>query len=159
MEERRQHPRSSFATEIWLGQDGIFTRTDERLASLSISGAFIETRQVYAPGSILNLRFKLSPLSDFITCTVTVRFSQGGKGFGVEFLDLSPEDWQRIKSFVEQRILSEVLMQTQAAISRRATAQFAAMPGKDPLSLEGGGEVFEKRCKEEWSVASGEIAT
>lgn len=59
MMEKRKHVRVSLETEIWLGQDGIFTRTTERLRDLSEGGAFIASREVFAVGSVLSLRFKL----------------------------------------------------------------------------------------------------
>ena len=112
MKNRRRHPRLSFTTEVWLGQDGIFTRTNECLSDLSVGGAFIEAASGYAVGSILSLRFRLSKVTSFITCTIAVRNTRGGCGLGVEFLDLSPEDCQRINSFIEEQLLSEVFART-----------------------------------------------
>src|SRR5437773_2007570 len=66
MEGRRKHPRASLQTEIWLGQDGIFTRTTETLRDLSEGGAFVETGQRFPVGSILNLRFKLLGTRDWM---------------------------------------------------------------------------------------------
>jgi len=117
-ENRRQHTRLSFTTEIWLGQDGIFTRTDEQLSDLSLGGAFIESRQCYAVGSVLSLRFKLAKSQDFVTCTIIVRNTRGGRGLGVEFLDLSAEDRQRIKAFIEHQLLSDALSRTRAAFAQ-----------------------------------------
>src|SRR5438128_1074506 len=45
MAEKRRHVRASLQTEVWLGQDGIFTHTSETLRDLSESGAFIEASQ------------------------------------------------------------------------------------------------------------------
>lgn len=90
-------------TEIWLGQDGIFTRTNETLTDLSESGAFIETNQRYPTGAILSLRFRLPGAPDFISCAVIIRHTKGGTGLGVEFLDLMLEDRQQIKTFLERR--------------------------------------------------------
>ena len=89
-QERRVHRRASFYAEVWLGQEGVFTRTVERLSNVSVGGAFIQTPQAYAVGSVLSLRFALG--SNFITATVIVRNSRVGEGIGVEFLDLSPEN-------------------------------------------------------------------
>jgi|GEM_PF-1189357 len=116
LENRRQHTRLSLTTEVWLGQDGIFTRTNERLSDLSVGGAFIESYSGYAVGSIFSLRFKLAKATSFITCTSIVRNTRGGRGLGVEFLDLSPEDRQRIKSFIEQQLLSDALVRTRTAL-------------------------------------------
>lgn len=105
-DERRKFPRQTLTTEIWLGQDGIFTHANESLGELSEGGAFIETSQRYPVGSILSLRFKLPRAMDFITCTIIVRHTRGGSGLGIEFLDLSPEDRQQIKTFISRPITS-----------------------------------------------------
>jgi c-di-GMP-binding flagellar brake protein YcgR len=102
-DERRKYPRQTLTTEIWLGQDGIFTRANESLGDLSVGGAFIETSQRYPVGSILNLRFKLPRALEFITCTIIVRHTRGGNGLGVEFLDLSPEDRHQINTFISRQ--------------------------------------------------------
>ena len=47
MHEKRTYPRISLHTEIWLGQDGIFTKTRGMLRELSEGGAFIETAEVF----------------------------------------------------------------------------------------------------------------
>ncbi len=104
MDDRRKFPRASIQSEIWLGQDGIFTRNPEKLRDLSEGGAFIETGQRFPVGEILSLRFTLPGSSHPISCTVCVRNLRGGTGLGVEFLDISTEDQQRVKEFVEDRL-------------------------------------------------------
>jgi hypothetical protein len=98
---RRKYLRVAFDSEVWLGQDGLFTRTSERLSNVSIGGAFIETVQVFPPGSIVGLRFALGSI--FINSTVIVRNVYPGQGIGVEFLDLSPDDRHRLKVSIQQR--------------------------------------------------------
>jgi hypothetical protein len=112
MKDGRRHPRVILATEIWLGQDGVFTRTDEQLCILSIAGAFIASRHSQAQESLLNLRFKLSQTGDFITCTGMVRAVYQGRGIGVEFVELSADDRERIRAFIAQQLLSEALRRT-----------------------------------------------
>ena len=103
MEERRTHPRIDFDSEVWLGQDGLFTRTTERLSTVSIGGAFIETGQGgFAEGAILGLRFTLG--STFINTTVIVKHVYPGQGIGVQFLDISPEDRNRLDIFIQERV-------------------------------------------------------
>jgi hypothetical protein len=100
--ERRIYPRVAFDSEVWLGQDGFFTRTTERLSNVSIGGAFIETGQGGFPaGAIIGLRFALG--STFINSTVIVRNVYPGLGIGVQFLDISPEDRNRLQVFIEDR--------------------------------------------------------
>src|SRR5687767_6674294 len=105
-EQVRKHPRVSLQTELWIGQDGIFTRTDEYLRDLSIGGAFVRSRQVYPVGSIINLRFKMPGVPQFATCTAIVRNMQFGDGFGVQFLDLSGENLKLVEDHIG-RVLNE----------------------------------------------------
>ena len=94
----------SFKTELWIGQDGIFTRTDEKLRDLSVGGAFVECHQVYPIGSVLNFRFKLPGLSTFVSCSGIVRNMLMGQGFGVEFLDLSRDN----AGIIERKIAENI---------------------------------------------------
>ena len=106
-EHQRKHPRASLKTELWIGQDGIFTRTDEFLRDLSIGGAFVQSRQVFPIGSILNFRFKVPNATNLITCTAIVRNMEVGNGLGVQFLDLSGESLSQVEQFVANTLNTE----------------------------------------------------
>ncbi len=102
MRKNRVHKRVSIHTEVWRGEDGIFTRGNERLTDLSVGGAFLYGHGVGTTvGSILSLRFRLTGSNDFITATAIGRNTHDG-GLGVEFLDLSPENRKRLKAFVDE---------------------------------------------------------
>ena len=101
-DERRKFIRAALTTELWIGQDGIFTRNGERLGDLSLGGAFIESEQIYTVGAVLNLRFKMPGQHNFVTCTSIVRNVRFG-GFGVQFLDLSSESRWQIQEFIEKQ--------------------------------------------------------
>lgn len=96
-QERRKHPRISLRTELWIGQDGIFTRTDEVLRDLSVGGAYIASRQIHPVGSIISIRFRLSMATNLISCSALVRSTRPGDGFGVQFLDISRENVRLIE--------------------------------------------------------------
>ena len=96
--ERRKSPRATFYTEVWFGQDGVFAHSLARLSNVSLGGAFIQTPQVYAVGTVFSVRFALR--SNFITATAIVRNARLGEGIGVEFLDLSPENSERLGAFI-----------------------------------------------------------
>ena len=100
-EHLRKHPRVGLKTELWIGQDGIFTRTDETLRDLSVGGAFVQSRQVFPVGSILSFRFKVPTTINLISCTGIVRNMDLGNGIGVQFLDLSGESLRQVERFVE----------------------------------------------------------
>ena len=94
---RRVHPRVSFNTDLWIGEDGLFARSRARLNDVSIGGARIVTTECYRMGAILSLRFSLE--GGFITSTVIVRNVRAGS-IGVEFLDLSPEGRRLLETFI-----------------------------------------------------------
>ena len=100
MAESRGQKRVVIHTEVWWGEDGIFTRGTEWMADLSIGGAFMRGSGTTG-GHILNLRFKLPGSEEFITTTAITRHARDG-GFGVEFLDLSPDNLNRLATFVDE---------------------------------------------------------
>ncbi len=100
----RKHPRVSLQTELWIGQDGIFTRTDEFLRDLSIGGAFVQSRQVYSVGDVIYLRFKMPESATFASCSAIVRNMQHGDGFGVQFLDLSGENLRLLERHIDNTL-------------------------------------------------------
>jgi uncharacterized protein (TIGR02266 family) len=100
MPRGRKHRRIAVKTDIWIGIDGIFTRTWGELRDLSEGGAFVETDQRFAIGSLLNLRFQLPGTGLFVAGTVIVRRHQDQGGIGVEFLDLPPDDRARVREHV-----------------------------------------------------------
>jgi hypothetical protein len=100
-EDHRRHPRTSLRTELWIGQDGIFTRTNEFLRELSVGGAFVETEQTYPIGTLLSLRFKLHVATNMISCSCVVRKIRPGYGYGVQFIDISRENVGLIERQIE----------------------------------------------------------
>jgi len=91
-EEHRKQPRTNIRTELWIGQDGIFTRKNELLRDLSVGGAFVQSEEHHPVGTILCLRFKLPIAPNMISCSAIVRKIHDGEGYGVQFLDLSREN-------------------------------------------------------------------
>ena len=101
-QERRFQPRVAYAKEIWIGQDGIFSRTSDRIGNISVSGIFVETAQIFAVGSIVNLRFPLGDAGELVSCSATV-INTSGHGLGMHFIDLPPEARSKISSMAELR--------------------------------------------------------
>ena len=100
-EDRRAHARISLDAEVWIGQGGLFSRTTERIANLSIGGAFIELAGSYQVGSIFDLRIGLD--GAFVNTTAIVRRALPSRGIGVQFLDLSPEAQACVASRIVNR--------------------------------------------------------
>lgn len=100
MDEQRRHPRLECTSEVWIGQDGIFSQTTERIANISIGGVFIETAGTFSRGTILSIRFKIGESGTLISSSAIVRNPRPGVGLGVEFLDLSPEAKHNLETFL-----------------------------------------------------------
>ena len=102
MENRRIHPRVSVEAEVWLGEDGVFTHCSERSTNLSVGGAFIEAETGYALGSVVSIRFLLG--SHYVTSTTIVRNAPPGGGIGLEFIDVSRENKERLADFIAELV-------------------------------------------------------
>jgi hypothetical protein len=98
--EKRQHPRfpvqfkSSFSSVNVVGGEGT-------LADLSVRGCRIECGIAVKPGTELQLNIQLpdepSPLG---IAVAIVRWSRAG-AFGIEFMDMTDEQWKRLGRFMK----------------------------------------------------------
>lgn len=73
----------------------------ERLPDVSPKGMFINTRQRFAVGAVLNLSFRLALSGAEIQTRCEVRYCQPGVGVGVEFIGITPEATRQIEAEVE----------------------------------------------------------
>lgn len=99
MIEKRKHSRVSLHIEVGLGQEGIFTNSRRALVDLSEEGALIETTEGFSGGSVFSIRFSLPGARNLISCTACVR-NQRNTGLGVQFLDISPDDREKVIALV-----------------------------------------------------------
>ena len=96
--ERRKHRRVPFIQEVIV--EGVGTI---RCSEISVGGMYIETVAIFQQGSTINLRFKLANKdAQPIQVNAEVRYIHEGVGIGVLFLNLPPEDHQRIDALVQQ---------------------------------------------------------
>lgn len=102
--ERRKHYRTTVRTDVSIGQDGVFTRSHAVISELSERGAFIETDPIGGAGTVLSLRFRIPDAEQELSCTAIVRHTRGNLGFGVEFLDMPPDDRERLRQFVKAQV-------------------------------------------------------
>ena len=92
VEEKRQHPRKPFITQVEYGGGTCLGSSKD----ISAGGMFIETKENLAEGSEIRLRFHLDDGGPIVIVTAQVRFILQNWGVGVRFLDLSPADANRI---------------------------------------------------------------
>jgi len=95
--EKRKFKRVSILQDLFFGD-----RRLRPLETLSEEGMFIATPDVFLKGSILDLRFRLYKAEKPINVQAEVRYVQKGRGMGVRFLNLKPEDRKRIKQFIQK---------------------------------------------------------
>ena len=102
--ERRQFERIEKVLEIryWINH----LQVSARVSGISEDGLFIDTRNPLGPGTVLTLSFQLSDeLSDTpILGTGKVIWTEPMMGMGVQFLDLSQEDCDRIRQLIQDEL-------------------------------------------------------
>ncbi len=97
--------RVKFEAEVWSRRGNFAVQRTGRCAVLGVGGAFVEVRDGWPVGSRLSLRLRFPDFSDVI-CQGIVRNGRDREGVGVEFVDLSPKDRDRISSFVDDEASS-----------------------------------------------------
>ena len=95
--EKRRFRRVSIFQELLFGD-----RQLRPLDALSEAGMFIATPDVFMKGSIIDLKFKLYNTEKPIVVKAEVRHVQKGRGMGVKFINLKPEDRKRLRQFVQK---------------------------------------------------------
>ncbi len=96
MGNRRKHPRAHLATQIECEESMSLAFARD----ISVGGMFIETSDPMPVGSRLTLRFNLEENEPIVEVTAEVTYPVGRMGVGVQFLEVKPEDLQRIDHYV-----------------------------------------------------------
>lgn len=103
MEKRnvRKYPRTalSFPVEFGVGEN----RARGRAAVLGGGGLFLESHEPLHAGEILTLRFRPAKHFSFIEATGRVCYEVAGKGFAVEFTEISDDDRRRLLRFIHNK--------------------------------------------------------
>ena len=102
-EDSRRYSRAHVAlpAEVWTRRSGRPVRLDGHFAVLGGGGGLVELKARYPLGRQLQLRFGFPAFAD-IVCTAAVRSYVQGRGVGVEFLELSSRERERISAFVDR---------------------------------------------------------
>jgi len=93
---RRKYPRAHLATQIECEESMSLAFARD----ISVGGMFIETSDPMPVGSRLTLRFNLEENEPIVEVTAEVSYQVGRMGVGVQFLEVKPEDLQRIDAYV-----------------------------------------------------------
>lgn len=97
--EKRGAPRIPYIAEVVC--EGASTRLIARTSDVSISGVFIHSKLCCEPGSILKLKFSVTPTE--IETIGEVCYSIPQIGMGIRFLDLKPEHRAAIERLFEKQ--------------------------------------------------------
>jgi hypothetical protein len=102
LQKRREHKRVPCIKEVEIQDIGLF-----RSLEIGVGGMYIETVTSYPVGTILDLQFKLNKTDDRpIKVLGNVVYDHKCIGMGIRFLDLKPEDRERIEKFMEIDVAS-----------------------------------------------------
>jgi c-di-GMP-binding flagellar brake protein YcgR len=97
--DQRRFPRAPLATQVEHSEGSLigFSR------DISTGGMFIETNQSLDPGTRLNLRFHLDNEEPILKAEAEVLYQITRIGLGLQFTEVSPEDYERIRAYVSER--------------------------------------------------------
>jgi len=97
--ERRVHKRIHFIKEVQVVDVGM-----RRCSDLSIGGMYLETVVSLPAGSTIHLRFKLEDTDEHpLEVEARVLYSHESVGAGLSFVNLSKENQEKLRKFIESR--------------------------------------------------------
>lgn len=99
---RRQFPRAALVTQIQC--EGCMALAYSR--DVSAGGMFVETTVPCEKGARVELRFHLNDGGPVILAKAEVKYLVPKLGMGVEFVDLSPSDRERLENYVKSSAAS-----------------------------------------------------
>ena len=94
--ERRQFPRRVCALEGELTADGYSVGIPVKITDISLGGCYIEMFSPLPKNSLVELSLKLDGV---LHVSGKVRSSQTGFGMGIAFTSMSPDDFEKLKTF------------------------------------------------------------
>jgi len=79
----------------------LYVESPERssVRDISVSGAFIEDKRSLPPGQRFQLRFWLGAIEPVVV-NAAIRRVEAGQGMGVEFLSMTPADYDHLRAFL-----------------------------------------------------------
>jgi len=97
--ERRQDRRIPFIKEVEIVGLGM-----RRCSDLSVGGMYIETVASFPAGAVFDVRFKLQDTDAHpIQVQAKVQYEHQGMGIGLGFINLSPENREKIQKFIDRQ--------------------------------------------------------
>ncbi len=105
IEERKGAPRLSADLTVILstGEAHYFVEVE----NVSDTGLRLRAKEVFPVGTQIHMVFGRPPELPRVTAEGIVRWSEAGKGVGVEFTSISPDDHQALLRFMKSQSQSE----------------------------------------------------
>jgi hypothetical protein len=97
LEERRRFPRKACRIETQVTTEDEFVRLQGTVTDISLDGCYVEMMSPLPAGTIIHISLGMD--GGAITTTGIIRSSQIGLGMGVEFMAMSPEEFEKLRSF------------------------------------------------------------
>jgi hypothetical protein len=98
MDERRSRKRWDVSLDaVWDGKSGNYTA---RITDLSDGGCYMDSLSEVTMGELLTLKLNL-PNGEWLELTGEVAHHTPPVGFGVRFVNLSPEQLQALRGFIK----------------------------------------------------------
>ena len=99
-EELRTHKRAPFLKDILI-DDKILLRAID----ISEGGLYVHTGRSFIPGNIVDITLPLKDIK--LTVKANIQHNQSGVGMGLKFVDLTEEQKDMIKKYIESAIAKE----------------------------------------------------
>jgi PilZ domain len=96
----RRHPRVKSSKGLFVAWETGSRRAVSRLETLSLGGVFIHTSEPPPVGSALNILIDMQ--NGDVRARAVVRRVAPGKGMGIEFISMTPEDRARLNKQLQQ---------------------------------------------------------
>jgi len=104
VDKPRRYDRIGLPKGLLVVWEAAGNRTVSRVATLGLGGLFIEVPEPAPAGELLKLFFKI-PSGD-VRARAMVRDSHPGKGMGVEFTSMKPDDRARLHHLLSKLLAS-----------------------------------------------------
>lgn len=94
--ERRRFPRQQCRIEAHVTSAEETARVSGEVTDLSLDGCYVETSSPFPMDSLINLSLGLAAAS--LRAAGKVRYSEKGRGMGIEFMAMNPDDFERLRA-------------------------------------------------------------
>jgi hypothetical protein len=101
VQERKRAPRVSASLTVVLSKGGAHYVVETK--NVSERGLCLRSKEVFPVGTQHHMVFGGPPELPRLSAEAVVRWSERGKGVGVEFTSISPDDCEALLRFVKSR--------------------------------------------------------